>query len=104
MTSTPGSIPFLVMGLVSVISDVFILVLPLPILLKLQASWKRKIGWCLLFVTAIMFVSLSCPITTDSDLSSGVVSSCFVFYLHVVLRQNKTLDSTWNVAASYLTV
>ena len=30
MTSTPGPIPFLVMGLVSVISDVFILVLPLP--------------------------------------------------------------------------
>ncbi|KAI0842312.1 hypothetical protein F5Y06DRAFT_257278 [Hypoxylon sp. FL0890] len=88
LDSRPAQVPFVVIGLLSVISDLFILVLPFPILLKLQASWKRRLGLCLIFITAII----------------GIVSSCFVFYLRVVLWQNKTLDSTWNVAASYLTV
>ncbi|KAI1653885.1 hypothetical protein F4813DRAFT_242352 [Daldinia decipiens] len=86
--SQPAQVPFVVMGLISVVSDLYILVLPFPILLTLQVSRKRRVGLCLVFLTAII----------------GIVSSCLVFYFRIVLWRNDTDDSTWNVAASYLTV
>lgn len=86
--SATSQVAYVVLGLISVISDLYILILPFPILLKLQVSLKKKIGLCFVFLAAAI----------------GIVSSIFVFYLRVVLWQNKTLDSTWNVAASYLTV
>lgn len=56
LSSTPAQLPFVIMGLISIVSDLYILILPFPILVKLKVSWKRKIGLCLVFVTAIMFV------------------------------------------------
>lgn len=57
LDSVPAQLPFVIIGLVSIISDLYILVLPLPALFKLQVSWRRKFGLCLMFMTAIMFVS-----------------------------------------------
>lgn len=104
LKSVPAQVPFVVMGIISVISDVYIFVLPLPILLKLHVSTRRKIGLCLVFMTALMLVLLSANYMTYTDSNSGIVSSCLVLYFRVVLWKNKTLDSSWNVAASYLTV
>ncbi|KAI1475140.1 hypothetical protein F4774DRAFT_398150 [Daldinia eschscholtzii] len=84
----PAQIPFVVMGLISVISDLYILVLPFPILFTLQIPWDRKVGLILIFLTTMI----------------GIASSCLVFYFRIVLWRNNTKDSTWNVAASYLTV
>jgi hypothetical protein len=102
--SKPAQIPLLVMGVVSVASDVYILILPLPILLKFHVNWKRKIGLCLIFAAAIMYVYPCRVLSRHADLDSGIVSSCFVLYFRIILWQYKTLDSTWNVGASYLTV
>ncbi|OTA92255.1 hypothetical protein M434DRAFT_32044 [Hypoxylon sp. CO27-5] len=88
LSSALAQLPFVIMGLISVVSDLYILILPFPILLKLQVSWKRKIGLCLVFITAAI----------------GIVSSCLVFYFRVMLWKNMTQDATWIVAASYLTV
>jgi hypothetical protein len=54
--SAPAQVPFVIMGVISVVSDVYIFVLPLPVLLRLHVSWRRKLGLCLVFMTAIMFV------------------------------------------------
>ncbi|KAI0114414.1 hypothetical protein GGR51DRAFT_504273 [Nemania sp. FL0031] len=86
--SAPSQVAYVTIGAVSVISDIFILILPFPILLSLQTSWKRKVGFSFVFLAAII----------------GIVSSIFVFYFRVILWRNETLDSSWNVAASYLTV
>ncbi|KAI1390592.1 uncharacterized protein F4822DRAFT_426440 [Hypoxylon trugodes] len=86
--SQPAQIPFVIMGFVDIVSDLYILALPFPVLLKLQTTQRKKVGLFLVFLTAII----------------GVVSSCFVFYFRVVLWRNETKDSTWNVAVSYLTV
>jgi hypothetical protein len=56
--SAPAQIPFLAMGITSVVSDLFIFILPLPCLFKLYVSWRRKIGLCLVFATTIMYVFL----------------------------------------------
>ncbi|KAI1120566.1 hypothetical protein F5Y10DRAFT_258125 [Nemania abortiva] len=86
--SAPSQVAYVTIGAVSVLSDIFILILPFPILFTLQASRKRKIGLSIVFLAAII----------------GIVSSIFVFYFRVILWKNKTMDSSWNVAASYLTV
>jgi hypothetical protein len=104
MDSIPAQVPFLVMGVVSVASDLYILILPLPVLLRLHVNWKKKIGLCLVFAAAIMFVYPLKALSELANYRSGIVSSCFVLYFRIILWQNKTLDSTWNVAASYLTV
>ncbi|KAI1209701.1 uncharacterized protein F4807DRAFT_460448 [Annulohypoxylon truncatum] len=88
LSSTPAQLPFVIMGLISVVSDLYILILPFPILLKLHVSRRRKIGLCLVFATAAI----------------GIVSSCLVLYFRVVLWKNMTQDATWYVASSYLTV
>jgi hypothetical protein len=59
--SAPAQIHFLAMGIINVVSDLFIFVLPLQCLLKLYVSWQKKIGLCLMFVvfvTTIMYVLL----------------------------------------------
>ena len=42
-----------VVGLINLISDLYILVLPLPILATLPISKKKRLGLCLIFATAI---------------------------------------------------
>ena len=54
LDSTPAQVPYVVMGLISVISDLYILIIPLPILAKLKVSLRKRIGLCLVFMTAIM--------------------------------------------------
>ncbi|PSR88505.1 hypothetical protein BD289DRAFT_482107 [Coniella lustricola] len=85
--AAPAQSAFMVMGLIGVISDVYILILPWPILMTLHTSLRRKLALGVVFLTAIV----------------GIASSCVVFALRVVLWRAKTEDSTWNVAASYLT-
>jgi O-antigen ligase len=58
VNSAPAQILFLVLGIDSVVSDLFILILPLPCLLKLHVSWQRKTRIYLVFATAIMYVFL----------------------------------------------
>lgn len=61
LDSAPAQVAFVTMGLISVVSDLYILILPSPILLKLQISLKRKLGLCLVFITAAMFVFPALP-------------------------------------------
>ncbi|KAJ2995732.1 hypothetical protein NUW58_g1189 [Xylaria curta] len=86
--SAPSQVAYVTAGAISVVSDIYILFLPFPILHKLQLSSKRKIGLGIVFLAAII----------------GIISSIFVFYFRIILWQNKTLDSSCNVAASYVTV
>jgi hypothetical protein len=46
---------FEVIGGVSMVFDLYILILPLPILLNLQISTRRRLGLCLIFLTAVMY-------------------------------------------------
>ncbi|KEY64658.1 hypothetical protein S7711_02858 [Stachybotrys chartarum IBT 7711] len=81
-------LPFAIVGLISVLADVLIVVLPLPTLLRLQMSWKRRLGLSLMFLTAAICI----------------VSGCVVFYLRIVLWRNRDADLTWNFAACWLTL
>ncbi|KAI1754032.1 hypothetical protein F4782DRAFT_494801 [Xylaria castorea] len=86
--SAPSQVAYVTIGAISVISDIYIFILPFPILLGLQMSRKRKFGFSIVFLAAII----------------GIISSVLVFYFRITLWKNKTMDSSWNVAASYLTV
>lgn len=54
--SATSQLAYVVIGLVSVVADLYILVLPFPILLTLRTSWKRRVGLGVVFLTAIMLV------------------------------------------------
>ncbi|KAI1199745.1 hypothetical protein F5X97DRAFT_341494 [Nemania serpens] len=86
--SVNSQVAYLIAGAISVISDIYIFILPFPILFKLQTSLRRKIGLSIVFSTAII----------------GIISSIFVFYFRIILWENKTLDPYWNVSASYVLV
>ncbi|KAI1113916.1 hypothetical protein F5Y14DRAFT_462048 [Nemania sp. NC0429] len=86
--SVHSQVAYLVAGAISVISDIYILILPFPILFKLQMSLRRKIGLGMVFSTAII----------------GIISSAFVFYFRIILWENRTSDPYWNVSASYVLV
>ncbi|KAI0890677.1 uncharacterized protein GGS22DRAFT_194594 [Annulohypoxylon maeteangense] len=88
LSSIPSQLPFMIMGLVSIVSDLYILILPFPVLLRLHISWKKKVGLGLVFITAAI----------------GIACSCLVFYYRIVVWNNLSKDATWNVAASSLTV
>lgn len=52
--SVKSQIAYLIAGAISVISDIYILILPFPILYKLQTSLRRKFGLSIVFSTAIV--------------------------------------------------
>jgi hypothetical protein len=98
----PLVVPFMIVGVISVASDLYILILPLPVLLRLHIHWKKKIALCLAFAVGIMFVSSCKTFLELAEFTSGIVSSCFALYFRIIVWQNK-LDATWNVSASTLT-
>ena len=54
------------LGIMNVVSDVYILCVPTAAISKLQLSKKRKIGVMLVFVTGVMYVLSLCNVLINS--------------------------------------
>ena len=47
-----------IQGIFNVVSDFYLLILPIPVVWQLQMPSKRKIGVCAIFMTGILYVVL----------------------------------------------
>ena len=66
-----SSLFFILANVPHIISDICIMVIPLPVLLKLQMSWSKRLATALIFLTG----------------SFGIVGSIYRLYVFVAQRQ-----------------
>jgi hypothetical protein len=75
----------------NVVSDLFLLIAPIPIILKLNLSFRKKFGLSAVFLTGIM----------------ALVATTLGMYYRISLYMSKLdphSDPTWVAAATYITV
>ena len=48
-----------IQGIFNVVSDLYLLILPIPVVWQLQMPSKKKIGVCAIFMTGILYVVLT---------------------------------------------
>lgn len=79
-------------GAINVATDIFMIVLPLPIIMKLNLSLRKRLGLAAVFLTGII----------------ATVATVLGLYFRVSLYQSKLDpdggDATWVAAATYITV
>lgn len=69
---------FVVMAIINLFIDFFILVLPIPSILRLQMSWRKKAGVCGIMLLGGLYVEFSFPMP-------------YTTYLYKVRYQNSNL-------------
>ncbi|KAL8648062.1 MAG: hypothetical protein Q9226_006157 [Calogaya cf. arnoldii] len=75
-----------VMGVFNVLSDLYLLVIPIPPVLGLHLQPRKKIGLLILFATGILAFNAS------------------ALGLHYRVQVNKSLDDTWKIMPLYLAI
>ncbi|KAF1846523.1 uncharacterized protein K460DRAFT_367281 [Cucurbitaria berberidis CBS 394.84] len=79
-------------GAVNVAFDIFLLILPVPIIMKLNLSFRKRIGLSAVFMTGIV----------------ATVSTVLGLYFRISVYRSKRSptsgDATWVAAATYITV
>lgn len=80
-------IPGLVIGACNLATDVIALAIPIPVILGLHMVWKKKVGYCAIFLTGAM----------------GIVVSVLGLVYRINLIGPKRGDGTWWQAAVNLT-
>lgn len=60
-----------VQGVVGLAADIFILVLPLPVVYKLNLAPRRKIGLAAVFLAGVLYVSLGSARRLNADLETA---------------------------------
>jgi hypothetical protein len=86
------AVPFAAVGFVF---DVFLLVLPLRAVRKLQLPNRRKIGVTLIFMTGLLYDKrVACGNVTLTEWRSACISSMLSVYYRAV--DNSTSDTTWS--------
>ena len=84
-----------------IITDLMILALPFPILLKTQLSFSKKVGLILTFLAASQYVSvLQTPILTDM-IPSGIAAACvrLGFYISRTYVERPGLNESVSMCA-----
>lgn len=80
-------VPGLVVGTCNLATDLVALAIPIPVILGLRMNWRRKLGYCAIFFTAVM----------------GIVVSVLGLVYRINLIEPKRNDGTWWQAAVNLT-
>ncbi|KAJ4368376.1 hypothetical protein N0V83_006733 [Neocucurbitaria cava] len=82
----------IVTGVINVISDIFLLTIPLPIIMKLNLSLRKRLGLAAVFLTGII----------------ATIATILGLYYRIQLYRSKKNadggDATWVAAATYITV
>ncbi|KAL9034264.1 MAG: hypothetical protein Q9180_005504, partial [Flavoplaca navasiana] len=82
----PTAIASVIQGVFCLLSDIYILVLPLPIIWKLNLKPKKKIGLAVVFMSA----------------GFGIIATALGLYYKV--QNFRAVDPTWDAAIAYLSV
>lgn len=86
-----------IVGSFGVISDFYILGLPIPLILRMNLPRKKKIGVCALFMTGFLYgPPLQCSSGMAEVWSRACISSILGLYFRV--RASKSQDRSWNAA------
>lgn len=89
----------------NILSDLYLLCIPIPIVLKLQLSGKKKISCLAIFMTGslsvIFFLFLSNRLHEKLIVFSAVI--CSILNLYYRILNERTADFTWAVLPVYIT-
>ena len=89
------------LGVVNIISDFFILIVPLPAVWSLQLPIKKKVGISAIILTGLAYgsIRLTSLAIAKHILKVGVSSACVcsILNLHYQISLNEANDSTWDV-------
>ena len=86
-----------IVGSFGVISDFYILGLPIPLILRMNLPRKKKIGVCALFMTGFLYgPPLQCSIGIAEFWSRACISSILGLYFRI--RASKSQDRSWDLA------
>lgn len=89
---------FLALGIINMINDIIILVIPFPRIIQLQMSTRKKIAICAIMAVGILLVPflVSCLCLRNTKLTNSqsacVASIVRIYYLHVF---SNSIDVTW---------
>lgn len=93
----PVSIHTVVTGATGTATDIYLLILPLPIILALNMAWRKKIGLILVFMAGILWVLVMLASRPDSwPIRSAIIASSCALYFRVILLKGK--DISWDSA------
>ena len=104
--SRPGScaqaqVQLVVVGVTNIITDVMLLILPLPLVLRMKAAWKLKVQLCCLFLLGSFIIAITIirlPINSlnkDSQVNRSTWASTELLAAAVVVNA-PTLYGMWN--------
>ena len=81
-------------SIINIVLDVVVIALPMPVLLRLQMQWEKRIGMCLMFAVGIVYVPLSCTSQPVLILYLSRVTVISVFRLVETVGFNSTTNPT----------
>lgn len=91
----------IVQGTFHVIFDIFIIVLPLPVIFNLNLEFRKKLGLAAVFMTGFMYSPPVLIIVNDLlTKASGIITSGLALYYRVLLWKQE--DPVWNSAKAYI--
>ena len=91
----------LVASVFNVVSDTYLLIIPIPAVWALQVTRKRKIGLTVVFGTGLMYVfDLAKILLAANGLARALFSSIVSLVNRAILSTSS--DTTWNVIPIYL--
>lgn len=81
----------------SIIQDLLIITLPIPIVVKMNMDWKKKIGVAFMFALGGLYVYFCSP-TGQCDWLTDLMSGCIVsmLRLHSILVFGDSIDPSWD--------
>jgi hypothetical protein len=91
---------YLAQAVIGIATDVFLLVLPIPTVLKLQMPNKQKMGLVIFFSIGSMYVCAQLLERLCADRARTIVTS--IVRLIVLLPALTTMDQTWVVGEGSL--
>jgi hypothetical protein len=54
-----AQLQLLVVGITNIVIDLMLLILPLPLVFKMKADWRRKIRYCSIFLLGIFIIAIT---------------------------------------------
>ena len=90
------------LNVTNILADLYIIILPLPIILKLHQTLRTRLAIAAMFGTGVLYARLTLKCANSLTDHSGLIASAMSLYYRIIVFSD--IDSSWVATQTYFCV